>query len=208
MTQPVQTSKQTGAQPLQLPGSSDVQVTDWFASQLWAALQNPLLYIPKVFETWMSDRVAVAGLDIPISQIVGFTQFTATDSGFDSTIGAESTTSTTYVDLTTSGPKISGLADGSYLILFGCQPQNATTGDSAVMSLSINGAAASDDYVLSANAVTSAAYPAGAASCARAVAKTLLNGGNNTVTAKYRSVLGGTATFGRRWMIALKTANA
>lgn len=59
-------------------GGAAVEVTDWFQQQLLTALSDPLFNIPKAFETWMVDRVAMAGLNIPLGQVVGYGQTTQT----------------------------------------------------------------------------------------------------------------------------------
>jgi hypothetical protein len=53
-------------------GGAGAEVTDWFQQQLLAALSDPLFNVPKAFETWMVDRVAVAGLNVSAGQIIGF----------------------------------------------------------------------------------------------------------------------------------------
>lgn len=59
-------------------GQAGVEVTDWFREQLLAALSDPMFNVPKVFETWMVDKVAVAGLNIPAGQIIGLRSNTVT----------------------------------------------------------------------------------------------------------------------------------
>lgn len=194
MTQP-----KPRTQPLTLPGSSDIEVTDWFAAQFRAAMQNPLLYIPKTFETWMTDRVAVAGLDIPIGQIVGFTQYTAQfDSKQDASI--ETTTSATYTDLATVGPTLSGIPDGKYVFVYGCSMKISAASSGAEMTIQVNSTVPSTDADA---AETQQTQFTSAASFAL---KTLSSGGNNTVTAKYRAS-SGTGSFYRRRLIGLRIGN-
>lgn len=121
-----------------LPGNSQVEVADWFAAQLRAALSNPLLYIPKTFETWMNDRVAVSGLDIPIGQIVGYGKVT----GIRGEIASDGTTAAG------TGFTSSQTSTGVYVVTydneFAAQPivvANATTSSLASMTVSSTGTA-------------------------------------------------------------------
>lgn len=195
MTQTARNRSEPGLGQL---GSADTEVPDWFARYFEAALSNPLLYVPKAFETWMTDRVAVAGLDVPIGQIVGFSQYTALSASVET---LETTTSTSYTDLATVGPKLSGIPDGSYLIFHGCAARNTTAGDAAFQSIQTNSTAAADSDLAGVNYND-------LISVARVAVKTLSNGGNNEITCKYRANGGGTAGFARRWIVALRYANA
>ncbi len=134
---------------------------------------------------------------IPITSILGFTQFTASSS---TVVTSESTTSTSYTDLTTTGPEVTGLSDGQYIVFFGANSSNNTAGASALVSVSINGAAASDNDF---------AGMAGTdqMSVCKAVPKTLSAGGNNSVRLKYRAG-SNTASFARRWLVVLRYGNA
>jgi hypothetical protein len=184
--------------------NSDItEVPDWFQRYLRAALASPLFSVPKPFETWMIDRVATSGFDLPISQIVGFSQFTAQAAP---TIGtSESTTSTTFTDLATVGPSLTGLPDGEYVFFFGAEADTATAGKIAAMALSINAAALGtppigDDCESRSDQLVS---------ISRAVTATLSNGGNNSVVAKYATDDAlAAAFFSSRWLIALRYANA
>ena len=142
------------------------------------------------------DYITQSGIPIPISQVVGFAQFTA-QSASPVTAG-ENTASTTYVNLTTTGPQVTGLPSGQYLLLYGCAALQATAGD-LLMAPSINSATPVDADA----ALTSTPTASGAV---RAVTKTL-SLASNTVLAQYR-VTGGTGTFKNRWLVALKFANA
>ena len=161
------------------------------------ALSAPLQSIPKEFETWLIDRIAVLLPLIPISQVVGFTQFTAQDA--PNVLTQQSTTSTSYTDLSTVGPQLTGLPDGQYIIFFGAN--QFSVGAEPNMSIQVNATAASDDDRVVTGAGT-------AAHQSRAVIKTLDNAGNNTITVKYKSNSGGSVTFFNRWMFALRIANA
>lgn len=52
-------------------GERQTEVKPWFREQLLAALSDPLFNVSKAFETWMIDRVAMAGLNISVGQVIG-----------------------------------------------------------------------------------------------------------------------------------------
>lgn len=139
-----------------------------------------------------------SGLNLPITNIIGFQQFTVQNAPFIFT--SQSRTSSTYGDLATVGPTLTGLPDGKYVIMFGCASA-AAGGTEAGMSVQIN-----SDAVDSDDSVVSAASSLTAGSIA--VVKTLSAGGNNSITAKYASLDNvNSATFARRWLLALRYAN-
>lgn len=171
-------------------------VDPWFLAQLFAALKSPLFSVPKPFETWMIDKVASSGFDLPISQVVGFSQFTAQVA--DTIDTSESTNSTTYTNLATTGPTLTNLPRGQYLIAFGTLADvDTATGNSARMALAVGAAAAAD---------VDRCQSTGGSSVTRIVAKSLTD--VTTITAKYRSTDAGTnAFFSNRWMLALRYDN-
>lgn len=181
-------------------GTSPDQVTDWFRQQLLAALADPLFNVPKPFETWLVDRVAVSGLNIPIGQIVGFGQTTP----ILASAGTEGTTaSTTYDDLDdVVGPQITGLPDGNYLVMFGAGEAFRTNlSGNIIMSVADNDNTASDDNLCMTSATD-------AVSIMRAAVFTLATGGDNKLIAKYRtSSASTTGNFLYRWLIAIKFSN-
>lgn len=144
--------------------------------------------------TWLEQNPPA----VPITSILGFSQFTANVATDVAT--QETTTSTTYTDLATVGPSLSNLPDGKYLLLYGCMAKTDAAGNGVYMSVQVNATAASDSdvaYSESGNFI----------SVMRATAKTFSNGGNNSVTVKYKSTAAHTATFLNRWLIALRYAN-
>lgn len=148
-------------------------------SSIWEVSESA----KEEFAQWLEQR----GLRTPVSQVVGFGQFLvqpATD-----VLTSESTSSATYVDLATVGPSLSTLGDGKYLVFFGFVVAAGT--NQGLMSISVNGASATDSL---------------STSTARAVAVTLSGGGANTIVSKYRSP-GGTCGFLNRWLLALRYAN-
>ena len=151
-----------------------------FPQEFWGAvLQKVLLDLDK----------------IPGSQIVGLAQFLPRVADIIAPSSGESTTSTSFVDLTTVGPSLNDLSDGTYMLLFGAQCQ-ATAPSVAVMSVSLNGAAATDADSLVTDATNT--------STTRLVIADLRNNNNNAIVAKYRSSGGATCSFLRRWLVAIK----
>jgi hypothetical protein len=144
---------------------------------------------------WLEQR----GLHIPVTQLLGYSQTTpkvATD-----VATAETTISAAYTDLATTGPSLTGLSDGVYQVSFGARMFGTVAGQLVLMSLSPNGAAAVDGDSIQSDAT------ANFQSSMRQVVYTLTNGGNNTITTKYK-VTGGTGTFGYRFLHALRVGNA
>lgn len=167
-------------------------------------LQRILNYpedLPSKFRSWLVDFIAVNIPMIPISQIVGFTQFQARS---ETVTGSQSCTNTNYGNLATPGPTLTGISDGAYLIWFGFKTdQDADC--QAFMSLSINGSAASDTDACQ-TGVDGLAGDQVRASISRAVSKSLKNSNNNTIQAKYKAVQGNGSwpSIANRWIIALR----
>lgn len=156
---------------------------------LSAAYRNPNL-IPQDFMAYVLDWIQTQRLTIPIGQVFGFSQFTVNSAEVGT---QESTTSTTYTDLTTAGPTLDGLSAGKYVILVGAVAMDAS-GQGAFIAPSTGGDEAGGETQssvftsimgVSTHALTSA----------------------GSISAKYRSNGGGTCTFLNRWILALKYAN-
>jgi hypothetical protein len=154
---------------------------------------------PEALEQ-LAQWIETRGIRTPASQISGFQQFLAQSA--PSVLTIESTTVTTYGDLATVGPSLTGLSDGNYIVLFGCRA-NGAAADSARMSISVNGTAASDSDDCQSDSQNLIA----GMSVMRAVPKRLNAGGNNTIVAKYRSQVGANVSFGNRWLTAIRWAN-
>lgn len=164
--------------------------------QLKKLLAKPDL-LPDNFLSFLVDYLSVNQPAIPISQIFGFSQFTAQGS---EVAAQESTTSDIATDLTTTGPALSNLGPGNYVVLWGANLLNVTAGKDAVMSLSVTGGTSPSDTVI---AGSTASFISGARAALIA-----LTGETNSITAKYkRGGTGGTATFYGRWLIAIRYAN-
>lgn len=175
----------------------ELTLTDSDKQLMDRLLSNPLFF-PKDFKTWLLDYIAVNIPDLPISHIFGYSGFAPQEAPTIAT--GESTTSTSYTNLTTVGPTLAELADARYWISFGALCGSSASG-AAQASIQINSDAVSDDDRIQA----SPTGIAGGASCARAVIKTLA-GGTNSVTMKYKSGDGSSVGFSQRWMILVKLA--
>lgn len=108
----------------------------------------------------------------------------------------QTTTSTTYTDLSTSGPAVTIDTGTSALITFSAAI-NAPSGQNAHMSFAVSGAttlAASDDNCTFAGGVTGGL----AGSLSRTMLVTGLTAGSNTFTVKYSCPSGLTAGFRNR----------
>jgi hypothetical protein len=168
--------------------------------QIYEVLSQPM-DLPSTFwdyatQNWLKDAPV-----FPISQVFGFTGFVFQPAVLIGT--TENVTSTTYTDLATVGPTLSGLADGNYAIFFGAALIPAT-GDAAFASVQVNSTPAVDaDEIVVAVA---AATPGVDVSTSRLLLKSLSNGNQNTLTMKYRCQTT-SAQFGSRWLVAIKYAN-
>ena len=157
--------------------------------------------IPPRFKSWLIDFIAVNIPQIPISQVTGFKQVEQVEVFTAEVLTSQTTTSTSYTNLGTVGPEKTGLRAGQYLILFGSRQGTSSSGTASSMSVSINGAAASDnDQAWSATISLDV-------SVSRAVVKNLALA-SNTITCKYRAVFGGTSTFTNRWLVAQRIGPA
>ncbi len=186
----------TSTAPATAPAPSGTVPGGAFDAKVSKVLADPISNVPPELKKWLEDFQALNIPLIPISQIVGFTGFTAQIASYNA--GDLSTASTSAISLS-GGPTISGLPDGNYILLWGCEAWNDTPGNGSVMYVTTNGATG-------ARVVTMAYIDS--ESMTRGTNVSLSAGGNNTVSAKYSVRYGGTATFRFRWIIALKTSNA
>lgn len=159
-------------------------------------LSYPESFPPK-FKSWLTEYLAVNMQPIPSSLVQGGGATTVTQA---QVLTSESTASTSYVNLATTGPTVTGLSDGNYLLLFGAQYDSPAAG-AGYMSPSINGSTPSDN-----DGAIEDPRAANRFNISRAVTKTLANNNNNTVTMQYRSV-SGTNSWAYRWLVVLKTGN-
>jgi hypothetical protein len=143
-------------------------------------LSAPILF-PKEFKQWLTDYVAVNIPLIPYSQIFG-SHLNLARSG-DTILASESRTAAGYGDLTTVGPQVQNLAPGTYLVLYGAFGR-------AKASISINGAAASDNDSFSVTEASNAG--------ARGRFLSLPND-INSICMKYQP-----GTFANRWLFVIR----
>lgn len=145
---------------------------------------------PKEFKAWLLDYTSM-NIEVPVAQLIGFSQFLANPA---TTITAsESTSSESYTNLTTTGPTVTGLSDGRYIVSYG----GYITGDAGSMSVMKNATEASDnDRIL------------GTGIGARSIDVSLAGGGNNSLTVRYKTnAPASTTTFANRWMMVLRYGN-
>jgi hypothetical protein len=155
---------------------------------------------PPVLEQiaqWLEAR----GSAIPVSQLVGYRQGLAL-SGWVSTAG--STTSTTFTNLASAGPSITGLKDGPYVLMWGCTADTATPAtDFAVMSVDLNNQGVAGTSTP--GAFTNSSNGNSIAIAFEVVFKT--GSTQNRVDAKYKSEFGAQADFDNRWVVAMPAAS-
>lgn len=118
----------------------------------------------------------------------------------------ETTTSTTFTDLATSGPTVSSLSTGTAVtVMLSACLFNSTAGSTAQMSVQVSGASTS-----AASTNTSLIYESSASADISQMSFVFpisgLTAGSNTFTTKYRADPSGTATFLRRNLIVLPFA--
>ena len=154
---------------------------------------------PKDTISYLVERMALDGLQIPVSQLSGFTSFTPL---LASIAGQGSlTVVNTWSDLSDeAGPTLSALPDGRYVILWGVEFAGGASGANAQAGVKVN----STEAVLT-EAVTQGTIDFVGVS--KAIVKDLSNGDNNSLTLRYYQTTAGTTLGRRRWIMALKYAN-
>ena len=178
-------------------GQEKQELRSIIREELRSYLQDPLGF-PSEFKGWLPEWITQVGIDLPISQVIGFSGFTFNVATRVNT--SETTSSATYADLATVGPQLTGLPDGQYFLIFGCVASSGAARDLS-MSVKINATEAiDDDRAFIAN--TTVATPG-----ISVVAKTLNGGGNNTVLSRYKTSSGALVTVSQRWLAGLKFAN-
>lgn len=133
---------------------------------------------------------------IPIAQVTGYTDqtpFVATNIQAE-----ESTTSTSYTNLTTPGPSLTNLPNGTYMVTWGCLAVCSAQTFRAVMALSINNASPDDTKRAQVNSTSLV----GASNNSEFTLNMGLSG--NSITAQYRVTAAGTGIFGSRYLSATR----
>lgn len=166
--------------------------------EMMQLLSNPM-DLPPVFWDYMIQRWLADAPVFPATQVFGFLQFTAIVAPPIAT--AETRATSTFGDLATVGPTLTGLPDGNYLLAFGAGAAGSPGVSNALMSAQVNATpVAAGEYTYTSSA--------SATSVMRILAKPLNNGGANTVTAKYASSNNAfSCTWADRWMLVLKYSN-
>lgn len=161
---------------------------------------------PQKFGAWILDYVRLNG-QLPRSSIVGLPNLTP---GFSIVTTDQTTSNTSYTDLGTVGPQITGLGDGIYLVLFGCQMTVTANIWGGAMSIASDDTAASDanGFAIVMTTAEGAEVEAYNLPGMRAHLMTLTHGNNNTLTAKYRYVSGTNPSYSNRWLAAIRVGNA
>jgi hypothetical protein len=181
------------------PRDPEVEELSPFEKDLMDKLfSNPRLW-PDTAKVWIADYVSQNSL-LPISQVQGFTQFVAQT---DKILTAQTTTSTSYADLTTAGPEVTGLSAGQYLFLYGFTGGGVGSGIISYASPSFNGDTPSSDDLIE---VFSGPGPSfGSYSVMGSTLKTLTEN-NNSAKLQYQTS-SGTSSFEKRWLTALRVGN-
>lgn len=172
-----------------------------FDRKVYDSMAKPYAHMMflQAYNEYMVQHLALNQPPISISQVFGFSQFTAQAN----TVATDQTTSSaTYTDLATVGPQISGLADGQYLVLFGSGIYNTSASTQSYMSFSVNGGTESTDHIQADSGAGNTVIPGG-----RAALVTMESGGNNTIKARYKRGSAGTAGFTGRWLVVIRYAS-
>ena len=114
----------------------------------------------------------------------------------DEVITSETTASTSYTDLATSGPAVTATTGTSALVLFACRLTNQTVDAVALASYAVSSAstvAASDNKAIEFRPATASHFHA----TGYALLQASLTAGSNVFTMKYR-VASGTGEYARR----------
>lgn len=108
---------------------------------------------------------------------------------------AETTTSTTFVDLTTVGPTITASNAGEYLIEIGVEPEETAVGAACIATLKVGSAASADaDAIIFFIPIADVGF----GGLSRLQKKTVAAA--DVLKMQYRVASSGTGTFRRRWI--------
>jgi hypothetical protein len=166
---------------------------------------------PEAFWSALIQKIGLDGLPIPPSQVQGLTRLNdqveanrvEVFSDYVATIGQS--TSGTFIDLATTGPTVSDLAAGSYLINYGSLMGNnaGVDGWTTQMGIAINGAAVNTSlghFIY--NGKTAGTFFEASLSLSGSFTTTLAEG--DDLQAKYRVSNGGTGQWQNRFLVATK----
>jgi hypothetical protein len=130
---------------------------------------------------------------IPIKNILGYSQAVvqqAPTSYTDGVATAEATTTSTYGDLTTPGPTVTGLPSGNYMVFYACQAAGdapTVAGPSTLYTFPHASIKFGTDEAADADALVTAAVAAGAYTTLSGFKAVTLPDATNTVTMRYRT---------------------
>jgi hypothetical protein len=158
--------------------------------ELYQALSNPM-DLPPVFWEYMVQKWLAEAPVLPISQVFGFSQFTAqADSGqsLSQTFGGGGGSASA------AGPGVSNLAAGKYVVVAGADMSTQFGNGTATLTVSPGG------LVVTGNA-------ASVASVAKATTLSLSTAGSITSTLAISASSAITCTIQGAWLIALRYGN-
>lgn len=169
-------------------------------SRIDRLLSSPLDF-PDEFKKYILDYGAMHIPPIPIDQLQGYrpTRVSAAEVATQ-----EGESGTSYVELATEGPVLSGLADGTYLAIYGCWV-SGTYGHMTVMGNPVSppSSGSGDPHSVYIETGGAVEYQG-----ARLNEFRLKNGDNNELRSFYRrdSSGAGTAYFEKRFLVAIRIA--
>lgn len=158
--------------------------------------------LPDSIKSWLPNYLGTNPPDIPIDNVVGFQQNAVTSAPVINAV--ETVQSVPYKDLTTVGPTLTGLSDGTYVVVYGCAAMISTGNSRARANISLNGALPDDT-------VTPQIYTqiaTGMVGLSTSTVVRLSAGLGNSIKLQYSSgaLTSATATFDRRYLSATRIA--
>jgi len=160
------------------------------------------LDIPQEWKSWLISYLEANPPVLPISQIFGFTAFTASAAEIPGKQNMPSNGS--FVDLATVGPQLTAMPKGSYVLLWGAA-YDASGGATGAMVPRINGVNPGTVTELDHSALIE---PVNVERFNIMRGRLFdLDLESNDITCKYYSTQSPGPAFYKRWLIALKYAN-
>lgn len=172
----------------------ETPLTEEERDQVTRLLSAPIFF-PRQFREWLPDFVANNIPLIPYTHFFGAKTNLARSGDYIQT--DETQSSATYDDLATEGPIVSGLANGTYLVLFGCR----MNGEGSFASIAVNGVMPTDDD--DSVSQSQSDMPTG-----RGVFVTLDGDNDNSVKMVYRREGGAAPHFFDRWLVLIRIGSA
>ena len=160
-------------------------------------LSDPSEY-PAELRTWIYEYLGVNPPQFIPSQVAGLIQIQF--SPVASVTASQTTASTAYGDLATTGPGLSSMRKGRYFLVYGFFGVSSNSANAAMMAPSANGATPSDrEAAQTRNTLPHTVMRATIVS---------LELPSNQVQMKYRASAGSTSTFNDRFLIAARIGEA